>query len=357
MAIIKRNYTPTKHTGIKVHSNKIDYWFDFRIEGKRYSRLFKAKENHTPKDRLKSAYEALEATKEAIIKELSITADTSATVNNYWKKVKQLKQWNPKVKTDMQYYYDKYLTDIGSMKIRDVKPKHFTDLNIELNGLSPRYRKKAYEILRPVFALAIDDEIIEASPIKENHIPKRDNSTEKKIVTNAVDKYKRLHKALYLKFKENPHHLAFFLFGFHGRRLGEVNTLTWSDIDLDNNSYIVRAANSKVNTDLTFALPNEIKDLLIQFKGRSINSDNVFNIKEAKCHYADIRTKSGIPEFTFHWMRNLSVSALSSMGAEVTHLSAMLGHVDGQTLKKYLTLQNEESTKVTNDISSGLLQE
>ena len=362
MAISKKEYTPTKHTGIKVHNNKIDYWFDFRINGKRYSRLFKAKLNHTSKDRLKSAYEALEATKEAITKELSIDADTSATVNDYWEKIKKLpgkrgKLWTQKVRTDMQYYYDKYLTGIGSMKIRDVQPTHITDLKIDMNHLSPRYQKKAFEILLPVFALAMRHKIIDASPIHKDDIPKRNSNDEKKTIDGAVAKYKRLHKALYLKFKDNPHHLAFFLFGFHGRRLGEVNTLTWGDIDLNNNSYIIRGKNSKVNTDLTFALPNEIEALLVQFKGRSVNSDNVFNIKEAKCHYADIRTKSGIKEFTFHWMRNLSVSALSSMGADVTHLSAMLGHVDGQTLKKYLTLQNEESTKATNAISSQLLQE
>ena len=357
MAINKKDYIPTKHSGIKIHSNGINFMFDFRINKKRYMRLFESSQNHTPKDRLKTAYDAMEKVKAEIERTLNIDADTGATVDNYWEKVKKLKKWSPKVRTDMQYYYDKYITEVGSMKILDVKPRHLTDLNISMNHLSPRYQKKAYEILIPIFSLASDDELILVSPIKKNHIPKRDNTTEKKIVTDAVGKYKALHKALYLKFKENPHHLAFFLFGFHGRRLGEVNTLQWKDIDLDNNSYIVRAENSKISTDLTFALPEEIKALLVQFKGHSVGSENVFNITEAKCHYADIRTKSRIPEFSFHWMRNLAVSALSSKGVPVTHLSSMLGHVDGQTLKKYLTLQNEESTAITNSFSSQLLQE
>lgn len=357
MAINKKEYTPTKHAGIKVHKNNIDYLFDFRIEGKRYSRLFKSKENHTPRDRLKTAYEAFESHKDRITKELSITADTSATVNEYWEKVKKLKSWSPKVRSDTQYYYDKYLTDIGAMKIRDVKPRHMTDLNIKITHLSKRYQKKSFEILIPIFTLALDDEIIEVSPIKKSHIPKRENAKEKKIVTDAVAKYKIIHKTLHEKFKENPHHFAFFLFGFHGRRLGEVHTLKWEDINMGNNNYIIRAVNSKIATDLTFALPGEIKTLLLQFKGHSSGYDNVFNIKEVKCHYADIRKRSGIPEFTFHWMRNLAVSALAAKGAAVTHLSAMLGHVDGQTLKKYLTLQNDESTQITNDLSSEIISE
>ncbi len=62
-------------------------------------------------------------------------------------------------------------------------------------------------------------------------------------------------------------------------------------------------------------------------------------------HYDKIRLITGIEEFSFHWMRNLSVSALSSMGASLTDLTAMLGHQDSGTLKKYLSLQRDASTK------------
>ena len=65
--------------------------------------------------------------------------------------------------------------------------------------------------------------------------------------------------------------------------------------------------------------------------------------------------KGIMDEFTFHWMRNLSVSALSAMGVEITHLSGMLGHTDGSTIRKYLSLQREASTTVTNKASAKLL--
>jgi len=362
MAINKKEYKPTKHAGIKIHSDSINYWFDFRINGKRYSKLFKSKQNHTQKDRLKSAYEAFEAYRSSKIRDLAIGTDTASTVDTYWEKVKSLpgkrgKMWTDKVRTDMQYYYDKYLTDIGSMKIRDVQPVHITDLKITMNHLTPRYQKKAFEILLPVFNLAIKHKLIDVSPVHADDIPKRDAAAEKKIVVDAVVKYKKIHKALYEKFAENHHHLAFFLFGFHGRRLGEVNTLTWSAIDFENNTYVIKSEFNKINTDLTFTLPEEIRTLLLEFGGYSGGSENVFNVREVKGHYADIRKRSNIEEFSFHWMRNLAVSALSAKGTPVTHLSAMLGHKDGQTLKKYLTLQNQQSTQITNSLSSELLSE
>jgi hypothetical protein len=54
-------------------------------------------------------------------------------------------------------------------------------------------------------------------------------------------------------------------------------------------------------------------------------------------------------------MRNLAVSALSSMGVEAIHLSAMLGHIDTNTVKQYLSLQREKSSEHTLEASQRLL--
>ena len=67
---------------------------------------------------------------------------------------------------------------------------------------------------------------------------------------------------------------------------------------------------------------------------------DVAQIKHVKNHYNKIREHSALPEFSYHWMRNLTVSAMASMGVDVTHLSAMLGHNDGGAVKKYLSLSS-----------------
>lgn len=103
--------------------------------------------------------------------------------------------------------------------------------------------------------------------------------------------------------------------------------------------YIVRGSNSKVNTDMTFALARDVRDALLEFAD---TRGNVFMIKHTKDHYPKIRLASGIEEFTFRWMRNLSVNALSTMDASLGDLTALLlGHNDSSTIKKYLSLQRE----------------
>lgn len=350
MAIDKQSYTNTKHTGIKVHKDGVRYWFDFTLEGKRYSRLWKSNPNHTKVDRLKSAYNHLEQIKAEILYSKGITADMSATVHDYFNNVKT--KWKGETLKKYEFYYARYMEDgIGKLKVKDVKPAHFTSFNKTIAHLAPATRKRAYEILQPIFKLAIEDEIIVRTPIKTSHVPVRNQLSEKKVVTDAVNKYKILYATINDMFVDNPHHRAIFLFGFHGRRLNEALSLDWSDIDFVNNQYRVRGENSKVNTEMVFSLPPDVKDALLEFHG----TGEIFNISEVQHYYKSIREHSGIEEFTFHWMRNLSVSALSSMGVDLTHLTAMLGHTDSATLKKYLSLQREASTAVTNEASARLL--
>ncbi len=368
MAINLSDYKTTKHHGIKLHKNGTTFLFDIRVNGKRYRKTFEANTNHTKADRLKSAYIASEQFRNDKLHADTIVADMDATVGDYWIKLKELKNWKSDIEKGYNYYYDKHLRELDKLKIKNVKPSHFTNLNISLKYLAPRTQKTAYEILRPLFNLAVEDEIISRNPIKKSHIPVRKGMEEKKIITDAETKYRAVYKAIndlfgaeqVIEIKKgtkvichsNPHHKAIFLFGFHGRRIQEVLSLKWSDINFNTNTYIIRGENSKVNTDMTFDLPVDVRDALLEFQS---SSGKVFNVKLVERYYSKIRLLTGIEEFTYHWMRNLSVSALSSMGIDLTHLTAMLGHTDSSTLKKYLSLQREVSTAVTNAASTKLL--
>ncbi len=355
MSITATDFIKTRHTGLKLNKDSITFLFDIRIDGKRYRKVWDSNPRHTKADRLKTAYNAMEAFREEIEHQNSITADAAATVDAYWDILVDTKKnkWSDAQMAKNLSYYDTYIRDLlGSKRIRDVKPAMFTQLNRTISHRAIRTQKMAYELLVPIFNLAIEDEIIDRSPIKKNHIPKRKALQEKKVITDAVSKYRAVYAAINKVYADNPHHRAIFLFGFHGRRRNEVLNLQWSDIDFVNDTYIVRASTSKVNIDMTFQLPADVKTALLEFA--DTNGD-IFTVKNITQRYHQVRDECGIPEFTFHWMRNLSVSALAAMGVEVTHLSAMLGHTDSETIRKYLSLQREASTTVTNEASKKLL--
>ncbi len=371
VAITATDYSKTKHTGIKIHKDSVQFLFDIRVDGKRYRKMWEASPTQGKTDRLKSAYSNLELFRKETEHKQSITANIDATINEYWEILQDTKKekWSAHWMLNNTKFYDKYIRNLlGTKRIREVKPAMLTQFNKTISHLSPRTQKTAYELLNPIFNLSIEDEIIDRSPVKQSHIPKRKQLEEKKIVTDAVTKYKAVHKAIHkvfgtdqvitfedgttLQCNIDPHYRALFLFGFYGRRKTEVLDLQWDDINFTNNTYCVKAESSKVNLDMTFQLPQDAKDALLEFKN---TTGRVFNVRHIERHYKKIRNLTGIQEFTFHWMRNLSVSALSSMGVEITHLSAMLGHTDSGTIRKYLSLQREASTAVTNEASQRLL--
>lgn len=355
LAIKASDYSKTKHTGIRLNKDGITFLFDIRVGGKRFRKVWESNPGHTKSDRLKTAYTALESYRKDLEHQNTITADTDATVDMYWDALVDVKttKWSEAQMKKNLGYYDKYIRNtMGMKRIRDVKPSMFTNFNKTISHLAPRTQKMAYELFVPIFNLAIEDEIINRSPIKQSHIPKRKQLEEKKVITDAVSKYRAVYAAINKVYADNPHHRAIFLLGFHGRRRNEVLNLKWDDIDFVNDTYTVRADTSKVNIDMTFQLPADVRSALLEFA--DTNGD-VFTVKNIVQRYHQVRDECGIPEFTFHWMRNLSVSALSSIGVEITHLSAMLGHTDSGTIRKYLSLQREASTVVTNEASQRLL--
>ena len=350
-----KDYTQTRHIGLKLHRNTVSFLFDLRVNGKRYRKVWNSNSLDSRSDKLRTAYQALEHYRNEIIHQQSIEADSNALVNDYWNTLVDIKttKWSEAQMTKNKSYYKRYIKPVfGSKVIKDVKPAMFTNFNKTIAHLSTRTQKTAYELLIPVFNLAIEDEIIDRTPIKKTHVPKRKQLEEKKIITDAVTKYRVVYQAINRVYVDNPQLRAIFLLGFHGRRRNEVLNLHWEDIDFNNDTYIVRAANSKVNVDMTFKLPSDVLSALMEFKG---TQGMVFTIKSIVHLYEDIRTATGIEEFTFHWMRNLAVSALSATGVEITHLSSMLGHTDSGTIRKYLSLQREVSTEVTNEASERLL--
>jgi len=368
MAIDKKSFIKTRYPNIKIHKNGTRFWFDFTIAGKRYSRLWDANPVHTKADRLRQAQRKLEEYREEAKREQSISADMDATVYDYYQKLKAMKNWRDGLVKKYDYYFQKHFSSFGKLKVRDVKAAHLTTLNASLSHLAPRTRLQGYEILKPLFELAVEDEVIDRTPIKRSHIPKRKQLEEKKVVTDAVEKYKAVHHAIHRLFgtddlielpngtkiqcHKNPHHRSAFLFGFYGRRLNEVLQLQWDDIDFAHDTYRVKGKTSKVNTDMVFALPADVKEALLEFRD---TRGNIYAVKSLDRHHQKIRNYTGIEEFTFHWMRNLAVSALASKGVDITHLSAMLGHTDSATIRKYLSLQREASTKTTNDVAQKLL--
>jgi len=362
MAILMSDYVKTKHKGLFVHKNNNNKFVaNFKINGKATRKTFTTSSVLSKADKLKKAYLWFEELKNVKARVMMSGADENSTIDDYFNRLQEISERNEDTKKSYQLYYDKYIKPIiGKMKIINVAPTHISKITASTHHLSKSSKQKMMTILTPIFKLAIDEEIIQFSPIKQTHRVKRKQLEEKKIITNAVDKYRLVHQAIMTVFEDNPKIRALFLFGFHGRRKTETLKLKWSDIDFNTDEFIIRSDNSKINSDMTFKLSIDVKKALLECEHFSeyvfaSNRDPSKPISEIREHVAKIK-KVTVPEYNFHWMRNLAVSALSSMGVSAIDLSALLGHTDTATVQQYLSLQREHSTAITLGVSQKLLK-
>ncbi len=359
MAIDLKAYTATRHRGIKVNKDHSIYLLEYKVGSKRSRRLFKGNSNHGRADNLKAAF----FKREEYIAELrNQHPDTQVlserTVNSYFDTF--LIRGKKGVRSDnvnkwLENYYNLHIKPtIGSMKISDVKPVHINTIMDSIASLSLRSQKTSYEIMNPMFARAVSDGAIKVSPVTEDHRVMRSQKTEKRKVTDAVRKYKKVHKAIMKVYYDNPHHRALFLFGFEGRRKTETLLLRWQDIDLDDKTYTIIAEHNKVGEDMNYSMSDELVAALREFAD---SEGKVFNITWIADATKKIRIESGIKEYTYHWMRNLAVSALSTTGMNLVDLSAILGHTSPDTLRQYLDMQRETSSKKAVKQSRKLLKD
>ena len=352
MAINSKDFKKTKYPHIKQNKkDKTLFLFDIVADSKRYRKQYR----HNGSQDIYTLF--LEWSSKVGIK----TTEDAVTVEDYFHLSQRLSERSNSSKSKYESYFILYVSQIASIKVSDVKSQHIDKLNLATKHLKPSYRKKMYEILIPAFNLAIDDGLIDKSPIKKRQVVKRKQMEEMRVVTDAITKYKLLHKAIHTVFKYEPRIRALFLFGFSGRRKTETLNLKWSDINLANGEYVVRGSISKISADMTFVMADDLKEALTMCM--SLSDVYVFQsprvtepkpISDIKDHVKKIRDVT-FEEFTFHLMRNISVSALAASGADSLDLSSMLGHLDNNTLKKYLSLQREGASRKTNSISSQLL--
>ena len=319
-------------------------------DGKRKRKIFSVEKDTPTNMRLQAI---------RVVSELTGTKSANETaIEEVWKAYVKSKRndWGDETRYGYARCYKKHINPhIGNKAISRVRP---VDVSNILNAdVSKRTKKRITEILKPLFDYAVANEIIETSPFLPIHRVKRDSIKEKRRVTDAIEKYKKVYAAIMALPDRDK---ALMLFGFHGRRKGEVLGLRWRDIVGDR--YIIIAENNKVDEDMVYTLPQDLKDVLEAMRKDAIGGYVFESPKKPGQPMTDIRdivykvrNATGIEEFGYHWMRNLAVTALSQMGVSTIDLSAMLGHTDLNTLQKYLSLEREASTQRTNDATQRLL--
>jgi len=371
MAITSKDWNETKEKNIMVHKqDKRLFKFDFRINNRRYRKQYKVKAtNHTPSQMLKTARTQLDIMKNEIIND-RYGNDLIKLDNLFieYMKTQPLTDWTHKKK----HIYDLYIgnsqlsnisqepteelkkkresfniTKIGHKSVGEIKERDILAIISKMekeHHLSPRTQKIILEVLNPLFKYAVRNKYLTESPTEYINIK---IPSQKKIVTDATELFKRVYTGIIEYYHEKPFYKALFLFAFTGRRKSEILNLKWENIDFIQDYYWIEDTKNgdkqryKLSPMLKVTLLEILDDRVgLVFKspvtGKKLTSPNR-QIKQLREH-----TK--IDNLTFHYMRNILVSALAEQQTEAITLSGILGHKDINTINKYLSNSTMKSS-------------
>ncbi|MDQ7067782.1 MAG: tyrosine-type recombinase/integrase [Sulfurimonas sp.] len=356
MAIDRKEYPVKIETGLWSNKKYTVFLYRFTYERKEHSGLIDLHDKVAWGKKDKLVYARSKLIQIKLDKKDRVLQD-GISLDKYMEKHFEHQPDTPYTKI-RKSHYNRYVKPIcGMKKLVDVRQLHIRNCikSQEKKGLAPRTIKQTLEVLAPAFKSAIANRVISFNPLDgiKIKLPKT-----KKIVSHASLELSKIHKAIYSQFGSDPFYLALFLFALQGRRKGEILTLKWEDVDMDNEYYVLR--DTKNNEEQKIFLPAIIKENLVLIPRVS---EWVFTSRITGSHLVDIRKAVGKlktalddEDFGIHYLRNVLVSAMAEQGFDSIHLSGALGHNDPNTIKKYLTMNYLKSSEMASGVIGGIVE-
>jgi len=208
------------------------------------------------------------------------------------------------------------------------------------NGIQRSTINRAVTALKAVLNKAVELNIIDSNPIAARKGKKPD----KKGVIRwlSEDEEKRLYKALSKRTGHLPVIITLLL--NTGARPGEIFTLRWENVDLDNRSITLDAAFTKTGQTRYIPLNDTAFDALSNWESEG---EWVFPGVKAKTHIVSIqrgwnliKKEATITNFRLYDLRHSFASKLVRNGVSIYEVAELLGHSAVEMTKIYAHLDD-----------------
>ena len=227
----------------------------------------------------------------------------------------------------------------GNRKLSDIKPKDIDDYKeFRLKIVKPGTVDRELQVLRHLFNLAQRwNSFFGKNPVSDAGLLNVNNQKERILTFDEEDRL----------LNSSPEYLKNIITcALHtGMRKGEIISLTWENVDLENNLITVTMENSKSKKSRRIPINSTLRKLLLELKLKSAGSEYVFlnsrgkpyarhdSLNRAFKHALD---NAGIRGLRFHDLRHTAGTRLSEKNIPVQAINKLLGHADIRTTMRYV---------------------
>lgn len=247
----------------------------------------------------------------------------------------------------------------ASMPITSVKRSDVKDfVNEQVKHVRKKTVQKYVTSLSPAFMVALDSEIIDKNPFFRIKIPDSQEfeDTEKEAFT--IEEVTRMLQELPLEWKS----MVIFSLYTGGQRLGDMATLKWEQIDVENGMIILRTAKTKrpMRIPIVATLAEHIKtlswngDYVHPVAARHYERNGSANLSEQfrkELEYSGIvpklkstkgsRSRTVSPK-SFHCLRATAATLLHTSGVDAALAREVVGHDSKKAHQLYIRPDDEQ---------------
>jgi len=235
--------------------------------------------------------------------------------------------------------YNKHIKPtLGDKKLKEVTKYDLNTLTdtMRLNGYKERTVETIKQLLRPLFNYHLQNGDITVNPALQIKSNKLNNEVEMNLTMQEI-------KTLMQKIEEYPLEpfRGVFIFLSTGRRLNEVLSLRWENVNIEEGFFTITKENNKssktnnypLDERLLNALPVTKKDGYV-FTAVRNNKNKLSNTTLDK-HWIKLYKSAGIKYLRKHDLRHIIGNVMVSNGANLTEVAELLGHTNTNITKRY----------------------
>lgn len=244
----------------------------------------------------------------------------------------------------------------GSKRLNQISRREVVSFHtrlLEVDGLAPASCDHHLKLMRRMFNLAVEWEILEKNPLSRIALYKEDNQVE-----NYLDEeqLKRLLHVLHTDKNRMTCNVMLFLLST-GARLNEALSAKHSQIDKVNRVWVIPATNSKSKRVRSVPLNQYALDVLAklgtenhEYLFMSHRSDT--HLKEIHTGWKTLREKAGLPNLRIHDLRHSFASFLVNNGRTLYEVQQILGHSVPTVTQRYSHLSAKTLLSATDAASN-----
>jgi integrase len=271
----------------------------------------------------------------------------SNTLDEIFESYIKSKQSTLKEKTIKSYisFYKTWIKDyIGKEPIEKITQEQLQNIvNTVLDKRAPKTARTLKEVLNPIFKQYWRKGEIFSNPVELLTFKKFDNVRNPNLTDEEI---KNLYNAIY-QYDVEPFR-SIFIWLATGRRVNEVLTLKWKDLNIEKREFTINSDNNKAGRSMTYKLDDDLLATLenIEQKGEYIfpaikDPHKKMHNDTIKRHWKKILANANISNLRIHDLRHIVGLKLVNAGVSLEVIASVLGHTTVSITKRYSNVRTE----------------